>query len=134
LSALLAERFPFPPETFDVVAPVPLHIDRLRERGFNQALLLARDPVRRFGLRFDGGLMLRSRPTPPQVGLSERERQDNVRRAFVVRSGRSVEGKHVLLVDDVCTSTATVRACAGALRAGGASCVDVVVVARALPH
>jgi ComF family protein len=134
LSALLAERFPYSSERFDVVAPVPLHIDRLRERGFNQAFLLAREPARRYDLPLDGGLMLRSRPTPPQVGLTERERQGNVRLAFVLRAGRAVEGKHVLLVDDVCTSTATARACARALRDGGASCVDVLVVSRALPH
>jgi ComF family protein len=132
LSMLLADRFPFPSERFDVVAPVPLHIDRLRDRGFNQALLLAREPAHRFKSPLDSGLMLRSRPTPPQVGLSERDRQGNVRRAFMLRPGRSVEGKHVLLVDDVCTSTATARACARVLRDGGASCVDVVVVSRAL--
>ncbi len=131
---LLAERFPLPWERFDVVAPVPLHIDRLRSRGFNQALLLAREPARRLGLPLDGDLMLRSRPTPPQVGLSERDRRRNVRHAFTLRPGRSVEGKHVLLVDDVCTSTATARACARLLRDRGASCVDVVVVSRALPH
>jgi ComF family protein len=134
LSTLLADRFPFFSEQFDVVAPVPLHIDRLRSRGFNQALLLAREPARRLGSPLDGGLMLRVRATPPQVGLGERAREDNVRFAFALRSGRSVEGKRVLLVDDVCTSTATVRACARALRDQGATSVDVIVLSRALPR
>jgi ComF family protein len=134
LSALLAERFPYPGERFDVVAPVSLHLERLRTRGFNQALLLARDPARRFGLPLDAGLLKKSRATPAQVGLSERERRSNVRSAFALRSGRSVEGKRVLLVDDVCTSTATVQACAHLLRQHGADSVDVLVASRALPH
>ena len=134
LSALLADRFPYPGERFDVVAPVPLHLERLRARGFNQALLLAREPARRFGLPLDPALLVRSRSTPAQVGLSERARRSNVRSAFAVRFGRSVDGKRVLLVDDVCTSTATVRACAHLLRQHGAASVDVLVASRALPH
>jgi ComF family protein len=134
LSALLAERFPYAGERFDVVTPVRLHLERLRTRGFNQALLLAREPGRLFGLPRDAGLLERSPPTPAQVGLSERERRRNVRAAFALRSGRSVEGKRVLLVDDVCTSTATVRACAHVLRQRGAASVDVLVASRALPH
>jgi ComF family protein len=134
LSALLADRFPYPGERFDVVAPVPLHLERLRTRGFNQALLLAREPARRFGLPLDAGLLVRSRATPAQVGLSEGARRNNVRSAFELRAGRSVQGKRVLLVDDVCTSTATVRACAHLLRRRGAESVDVLVASRALPH
>jgi ComF family protein len=134
LSALLADRYPYPGERFDVAAPVPLHLERLRSRGFNQALLLAREPARRFGLPLDAGLLVRSRATPPQVGLSERARRGNVRSAFALRSGRSVNGKRVLLVDDVCTSTATVRACAYLLRQRGAESVDVLVASRALLH
>jgi len=134
LSALLADRFPYAGDRFDVVAPVPLHLERLRTRGFNQALLLAREPARRFGLPLDAGLLERSRPTPAQVGLSERERRRNVRSAFALRSGRSVEGKRILLIDDVCTSTATVQACAHLLRQRGAASVDVLVASRALPH
>jgi ComF family protein len=134
LSMLLAERFPFERGAHDVVAPVPLHVERLRRRGFNQALLLARVPSRRFGVPIDGGLLTRIRDTPPQVGLSETERRGNVRQAFGLRPGRSVEGLRVLLVDDVCTSTATARACAAVLRERGAASVDVLVAARALPH
>jgi ComF family protein len=134
LSMLLAERFPFERGSHDVVAPVPLHVDRLRARGFNQALLLARGPARRFGLRLDPALLTRVRDTPPQVGLTEAERRSNVRRAFALRPGRSVKGLRVLLVDDVCTSTATARACAAVLRGQGAASVDVLVAARALAH
>jgi len=132
LSELLAERFPFVAGDHDIAAPVPLHVARLRERGFNQALLLARVPARRFGIRVDAGLLIRVRDTPPQVGLTEADRRRNVRRAFAVRPGRSVEGLRILLIDDVCTSAATARACAAVLREHGAASVDVLVAARAL--
>ena len=132
LSTLLADRFPFDPSDYEVIAPVPLHLERLRTRGFNQALLLACEVARRFRLALDRALLVRVRDTPPQVGLAESDRQRNVRRAFELRPGRLVEGRSILLVDDVCTSTATARACAAALRQAGAARVDVVVLARAL--
>jgi ComF family protein len=134
LSMLLADRFPLDPSDYDVVAPVPLHLERLRGRGFNQALLLAREPARRFALPVDPALMVRVRSTPPQVGLDEAERRRNVRRAFALTVGRRVEGSRILLVDDVCTSTATVDACASVLAQEGAASIDVLVVARALLH
>lgn len=132
LSTFLAERFPFEQDPYDVVAPVPLHVERLRSRGFNQALLLAREPARRFRLAVDPALLVRLRQTPPQVGLDEADRRRNVQRAFALRRGRSVEGCRILLVDDVCTSTATADACAEALVRADAASVDVLVVARAL--
>jgi ComF family protein len=131
---LLANRFPLDPSDYDLVAPVPLHLERLRSRGFNQALLLAREPARRFALPLDPALMVRVRSTPPQVALDEADRWRNVRRAFALRQGRTVEGCRILLVDDVCTSTATVDACASLLAHQGAASVDVLVVARALLH
>jgi ComF family protein len=134
LSTLLADRFPLDPSDYDVVAPVPLHLERLRSRGFNQALLLAREPVRRFALPVDPALMVRVRSTPPQVGLDEADRRQNVRRAFALSVGRRVDGCRILLVDDVCTSTATADACASLLAHEGAESIDVLVVARALLH
>jgi ComF family protein len=134
LSRLLADRFPFDPCAYDLVAPVPLHVERIRRRGFNQALLLAREPVRRFALPLDPALLVRLRKTAPQVALDEAERRRNVRRAFALRRGRTVDGSRVLLVDDVCTSTATAEACARSLTEAGAASVDVLVVARALLH
>ncbi len=134
LSAILAEHFPFSPEEFDCIAPVPLHVSRLRERGFNQALLLARDPARRCGRRIDAMLLERVRRTSPQVGLGLAERRKNLRGAFRVREGRDVAGVRVLVVDDVSTSGATADACATALIEAGARSVDVVALARTLPH
>ena len=132
LAALVADRFPFGGSAYDLIAPVPLHIERLRSRGFNQAALIACDVARRSETPLDRGLLVRVRETAPQVSLPESDRQRNVRGAFALRPGRSVDGRRVLLVDDVCTSTATARGCAGALREAGAATVDVVVLARAL--
>ncbi len=134
LSCLLAERLPFAPGEHDLAAPVPLHLRRLRARGFNQAALLARGPARRLGLPLDVGLLVRRRDTAAQVGLGEAERRRNVRRAFALRPGRRAAGLRVLLVDDVATSGATADACARALRAAGARSVDVLALARTLLH
>jgi ComF family protein len=134
LSAILAERFPFAPDDFDCIAPVPLHVSRLRERGFNQALLLAREPARRYGRRLDAMLLERVRQTSPQVGLGLADRRKNLRGAFRVRDGRDVAGLRVLVADDVSTSGATADACATALIEAGARSVDVVTLARTLPH
>ncbi|MGH7805534.1 MAG: double zinc ribbon domain-containing protein [Candidatus Binatia bacterium] len=130
LSRLLADRFPYEPEAFDVVVPVPLHLGRLRERGFNQAVVLAREPARRFGLELSLRNLVRARPTPAQVGLGERERRKNLRGAFRVREPRALRDRRVLLVDDVVTTLATADACARVLLGAGARSVDVLALAR----
>ena len=111
----------------DLIAPVPLHPSRLRQRGFNQALLLAQAfpevPLER-------ELLVRQRHTPPQAGLNPRERRDNVKGAFAVPRPDLVKGKRILLIDDVFTTGATVRECARVLRRAGAREVDVLTVAR----
>lgn len=134
LAGLLADRFPFDHGEFDAVVPVPLHLERLRTRGFNQALLLARGPASRFRIRLEARALIRNRATPPQVGLDETERRRNLRGAFVTNASTRLEKLRVLLVDDVATSLATADACARALRAGGAASVDVLTVARTLPR
>ncbi len=114
----------------DVVAvPVPLARDRLVERGYNQALELARPLARRLEvpLAIDG--LARTRPTPRQAGLSARERRRNLRGAFI--ASPAVRGQRVLLVDDVMTTGSTLGECARVLRRAGAVEVGVVVVARA---
>lgn len=111
----------------DLLVPVPLHTRRLQERGFNQALLLARafpqKPLAREAL-------VRVRYTQPQSGLNPRERRENVRRAFAVARPEEVQGKVVLLIDDVYTTGATVRECARVLLKAGAREVNVLTVAR----
>ena len=133
LGDLLAETRPWLPAPLDagaVLVPVPLHPARRRARGFNQAQLLARRVGDAWGLEVVEA-MRRVRPTRPQVELSAAERRGNVRGAFAVRRADAVVGRHVLLVDDVLTTGATVEECATRLRAAGATGVGVLTVARA---
>ena len=97
---------------YDRVIPVPLHPTRLRWRGFNQSLILARAIGQRINTPVDPWLLSRIRPTPPQTQLSKEDRRANVRGAFRVHTPTLAKGKRVLLVDDVYTSGATVEECA----------------------
>ena len=116
----------------DVVVPVPLHKDRRRERGFNQAELLSKRLAKRLQLAHRGVLLVRKRPRPDKLLLTNRERWEAVRGAFATRAGSQVDNKRVLLVDDVMTTGATLDACAKALREAGASSVVGLTVARAI--
>jgi competence protein ComFC len=114
----------------DVVVPVPLHAARLRERGYNQAALLARAMARRAGLPVDERTLIRQRSTASQVDLDAKQRKENVRAAFRC-AGSDLMDKRVLLIDDVCTTGATLEACAIALHEGGAREVYALTLARA---
>ena len=116
----------------DLIAPVPLHWLRLFNRRFNQAALLAHALGRNAGVPVVADLLLRRRHTPSQGRLSPAQRRRNVAGAFTVKPRRKalLEGRRVLLVDDVLTTGATVSACARTLRRGGAGAVDVLVLAR----
>ncbi len=114
----------------DLIAPIPLHKKRLRERGFDQALLLARTLSSAWKLPLEPRLLRRIRETRPQVGLDTRAREANVRGAFL--SAKHAQGKRVLLVDDVLTTGATAAACARALKEAGARRVEVLALARAI--
>lgn len=114
----------------DVLLGVPLHPDRLRERGFNQSDLLVEALARECLSRTSRDLV-RIRRTRSQTDLSARERRLNVRKAFAVRSGSSLRGATVVLVDDVTTTGATIRECALALLDHGAREVRAITVARA---
>lgn len=114
----------------DLVVPVPLHPARLRERGFNQSVLLARQVSRRCSIPINFTALHRTRQTQPQTQLSGAERRKNVRGAFEVRKTKEVEGKRILLIDDVFTTGATSQECASALREAGASEVHVLTLAR----
>ena len=111
------------PEMFaaDVVVPVPLHPARLRERGYNQAELIARPLARRLGLPCRSYLLVRTRSAPRQAKAHVRERWRSVRGAYAIRQGTRVDNLRVLLVDDVLTTGATLDACSRALRRRGAS-------------
>lgn len=114
----------------DLVVPIPLHPTRRRQRGYDQAELLAREIARSAGVSFDGRLLRRVRDTPRQVGRSREERAQNLVGAF--EAGGRVEGLKIAVVDDVVTTGATAAAAAEALVLAGASRVSVLAVARAM--
>ena len=132
-----------------LLVPVPLHPSRERERGFNQAELLAQGLARSLNrgrrgrasgavwerrVRVEASSVLRARPTLPQAGLSLSGRQENVRGVFEVRRPERLRDRVVVLVDDVMTTGWTASACAGALKRAGAQQVVVLTVARATPQ
>ena len=134
LSALLREIFfqCWDVTTVDLLVPVPLHLKRLRQRGFNQAHLLIRRWAKQDGIAFDGLTLLRSRWTEPQTALSRKERKKNIKGAFVVQHRETIRGKKIVLVDDVYTTGSTVNECARVLMKAGAALVDVLTLARAV--
>lgn len=115
----------------DALVPVPLARWRLISRRYNQSALLAKEIARRTGIRHAPLLLQRTRRTRPQVGLSHRERQLNVKGAFAVpeRHKPEVAGRKIVLIDDVITTGATVGAAATALLRAGAARVDVLALA-----
>ncbi len=117
-------------EDLDCIVPVPLHPTRKRERGYNQSELLARSLARQLAIP-DTPALIRVRSTPPQVGLTDSQRIENVRNAFICVKPRKVSDRRILLIDDVMTTGATVASAAQALLEGGAFRVSVLTVARA---
>ncbi len=114
----------------DIIVPVPLHIKRLRQRGFNQAVLLAKTFFQNDKEKVRLNLLIRHKQTTPQTGLSGVDRRKNLKNAFRVTNSEEVAGKTVLLVDDVYTTGTTVNECAKMLRRAGAADVQVFTLAR----
>jgi ComF family protein len=112
----------------DGIVPVPLNVKRLRERGFNQSLLIARVISKKIRVPLLMDILLKKKETPPQVGLSAKERLLNLKNAFDVKG--DVNGLRLLLVDDVMTTGATVTECSKTLMKAGAKEVIVLTLAR----
>ncbi|MDE2769342.1 MAG: ComF family protein [Chloroflexota bacterium] len=127
LAALAMSALP-PDLQVDFVVPVPLAPSRERQRGYNQARLLAAEVARRLDLQLDTGLLIRLRDTPPQTSLPRARRLQNVRGAF--RALRKLSGARILLVDDVTTTGATIEAATRALRRRGAVWIGALALAR----
>jgi ComF family protein len=134
-SLMLAAQQRGPINNADLIIAVPLHPERERERGFNQASLLARELARLSRLPLDEHSVVRRVHTERhRAGMDARARRDSVADAFAIRHPKLVAGQRVLLVDDVFTTGATVSACAAALKEAGAEDVFVLTVARPQPY
>jgi competence protein ComFC len=130
LAGLLNDYLTTSPIPGEVLVPVPLHPKRLRERGYNQSNLLARELSKLTSLPIVDDCPIRQRHAPPQARTSRvDERRSNVADAFTCHDQR-LKNRQVLLIDDVATSGATVDACASALKASGATSVWALVLAR----
>ncbi len=135
LGRILAGKIPEPEgAAFDLVLPVPLHSNRQRRRGFNQSALLAEELSKIYRIPAGSKDCVRVRDTPPQTGLRAAERRKNVEGAFHVPRPQGVQGRRVLLVDDVLTTGATANSCSRALLEAGAKGVWVATLARVHPR
>jgi ComF family protein len=114
----------------DILVPVPLHPKRLVKRGFNQAALLAAPSARLLGRPIRANVVQRVQETPPQAGQTRHERFANLRGAFICNNEPAVQGKRILLIDDVITTGATVREVSRTLTKAGAESVEVIAFAR----
>ena len=117
----------------DAIVPVPLHSERYKQRGYNHAALLAAVCASQTGIPFYDNLVLRHRATLAQVGLNPSERQQNVQGAFACSpafASGQLHGRTILLIDDVCTTVATLEACVAPLFSAGARTVWGLVLAR----
>ena len=134
LASFMAE-FCFPDFDFtnySVIIPVPLHIRRLRERGFNQSLILAKAIGKKYSIPVNFSLLKRNKSTLTQTGLDKIQREKNIRGAFTVTDNAKIEDKSTILIDDVYTTGATINQCAKTLIKAGASKVAVLTLARVL--
>lgn len=117
---------------YSMVLPVPLHTRKLRERGFNQSLLLSRPVARRRGLKLDYTVLKKKFHTEPQISFGRTERTENLKGAFEVTDPLRIKGEKIVLIDDVFTTGSTVRECARALKKSGAEAVSVFTLCRTL--
>jgi ComF family protein len=134
LEKMLCETFANSPfENTDRIIPVPLSFRREKERGFNQAAVIARSLAKRTGLKVDELSLVRKLHTERhRAGMDRKARRDSVAGAFEVKRPRLIDGANILLVDDIFTTGATVSNCAKILKKAGARSVNVLTIARAL--
>jgi ComF family protein len=119
-------------EDYSMIIPVPLHIKRLRERGFNQSLMLANALGKKYNLPVNFSALKRHSFTLSQAGSSKKERQQNIRGVFEIYDRKAIAHKNILLVDDVYTTGATVNECSKTLIQAGAQKIAVLTLARVL--
>ena len=132
LGKLWASKLQMQAESDAIVVPLPLHRNKLKTRGFNQANILAMHVAKKLALALED-VLERCVDTPPQSGLHPRQRVENVTDAFAIKQGVEVRGKHFIIVDDIYTTGASVNECARILKESGAAsihCATLVVVRK----
>jgi ComF family protein len=136
LASLMADfSFPdFDSHEYSLIIPVPLHIKKLRKRGFNQSIILADAIGEKWQVPVKFSLLKRCKFTLTQTGLDKKERQRNIKGAFEVRYNEKIAGRNIILVDDVYTTGATLNECAKILIKAGAQKVAVLTLARVLQN
>lgn len=119
-------------ESIDLIIPVPLHEEKLKERGFNQSLLLAKELAKKVAIPISYSVLIKVRKTPPQATLHKTERKKNLQKAFAISSTwkEQLRNASVLVVDDVITTGTTIQECAKVLKGSGAAKVIGLSVAR----
>jgi len=134
LASFMADfQFPdFDYRNYSLIVPVPLHVKKMRERGFNQSVILAQALNKKWRLPLNYFLLKRSKFTLTQTGLDKKEREKNIKGAFEVTSAKEIKDKNIILIDDVYTTGATLNECAKTLRKAGAKDVAVLTLARVL--
>ena len=119
---------------YSLIIPVPLHIKKLRERGFNQSLILADAIGKKWQIPVNFSLLKRHKFTLTQTGLNKKEREQNIKGAFEVSDKEKIAGRNIILIDDVYTTGATINECAKILIKAGAQKVAVLTLARVLQN
>jgi ComF family protein len=135
LSELLIEAFHrhYAAAEFDLILPVPIHRKKLRERGFNQVVVLAERLSRSVGIPLNRTSFVKSLDTPPQASLPRQERLRNLRGSFRVARKDAINNKRILLVDDVATTGSTIREAAWTIKKAGGARIDALVLAFRAP-
>jgi len=131
LGQILGEELKSRGWEIDIIIPVPIHHLRKAERGYNQSDYIAKGLGNSLNITFSNKYISRIRHTPSQTGLNQKERAQNVSNAFKVKNAKKIKGKNILLVDDVCTTGATLLECGIVLRKAGAGSVYASSIAVA---
>lgn len=119
---------------FDIIIPVPLHYKRMRQRGYNQAELLAKEVSTRIGVPMEKDAIIRIRNTDKTKNMSKEERADNIKNAFSLKNAARINKKSILLIDDVYTTGATAKEVAKTLKQGGAKNIYLLTAAAGSPR
>ena len=139
LASLIIAHFQLldPPPNFGggdyVLLPVPLEKRKLKWRGFNQSEEIGKEISKFLNIPLINDILFKIKETLPQVELSEKEREENIKGVFIIRNRKKISGKKILLVDDVYTTGSTMKECAQLLKKAGAKEVIGIVIARAAP-